>query len=290
MRRSKIFSLGLWLGVAVLSGCSSSKPLGTDASSGGSGASPAECDAPGYHADSAPVTITQVSATVRDASGTAAVDLPVQVCGLDQCFTGRTDSAGKTRVAPGTSLLRPAFKYGDGFEFAELAIELDHVPTQDLGELVALPLPTYAQGAAFPKSGRLKNGDLTLFIESNTRVVHDILTYGDESKLVFRTVAVPLVESALAFPQSFGFELAYALAPLGTTFCPAARLSLENSAGFSAETELEVFVQGLDTSESWAPYGSWVKVAEARVSSDATRIETTSGGIPILSSIAVRRK
>ena len=91
-------------------------------------------------------------------------------------------------------------------------------------------------------------------------------------------------------PPSFGFELAYGLAPLGTTFCPAAKLSLKNTLDWPPGTDVEVFVQGLDVSEKWAPYGSWLEVAEARVSSDGKSIDTTSGGIPILSSIALRRK
>jgi len=80
------------------------------------------------------------------------------------------------------------------------------------------------------------------------------------------------------------------LAPLGTTFCPPAGLSLKNTPEWSAGTEVEVFVQGLNVNEKWAPYGTWVKVAEARVSSDGSSIDTTSGGIPILSSIALSRK
>ena len=51
-----------------------------------------------------------------------------------------------------------------------------------------------------------------------------------------------------------------------------------------------MFVQGLVVDEKWAPYGNWRSVAEARVSSDGKSIDTTSGGIPILSSIALRRK
>ena len=58
----------------------------------------------------------------------------------------------------------------------------------------------------------------------------------------------------------------------------------------SPGTEVEVFVQGLETDELWAAYGTWTKVADASVSSDGLSIDTTSGGIPVLSSIALRRK
>ncbi|HEY3256510.1 MAG TPA: hypothetical protein VGJ91_21270, partial [Polyangiaceae bacterium] len=131
---------------------------------------------------------------------------------------------------------------------------------------------------------------LTLYLDKNGSFEHDLLTYSDDSELVFRSVPVPVANSQRALPPNLAIELAYGLAPLGTTFCPPAQLSLKNSARWPAGTEVEVFVQGLDVSEDWAPYGTWLSVAEARVSSDGKSIDTTSGGIPILSSIALRRK
>jgi hypothetical protein len=60
-------------------------------------------------------------------------------------------------------------------------------------------------------------------------------------------------------------------------------------------TEVEVFIQGLKTGSvdhgpDWAPYGGWAPVATAVVSADGSTIDTTDGGIPILSSVALRRK
>jgi hypothetical protein len=80
------------------------------------------------------------------------------------------------------------------------------------------------------------------------------------------------------------------VAPLGTTFCPPAPLTVVNREGWPRGTEVEVFVQGLDVAQKWAPYGSWVKVGEAAVSADERSIVSTSGGITILSAIALRRK
>jgi hypothetical protein len=237
-----------------------------------------------------PVPLAHVRASIRLPSGEHAAYLPVQVCGINNCIVDKTDESGKLNVAPGEPpLVLPALKYGDGFDFAELAVQLGSEPTQDLGELVALPLPTLAEGTPFPKSGPLTNGDLTLQLDSAGSLEHDTLSYSDD-QLLFRSVPVPIADSQQALPESFGFELAYGVAPLGTTFCPAAKLSLKNSAKWPAGTEVEVFVQGLDVSAKWAPYGTWQQVAEARVSSDGSRIDTTSGGIPILSSIALRRK
>lgn len=268
----------------LASGCSS-----TSDTSGQPNPTPAVCDAPGYYVEADSTPIKQVNATLVLPSGEAAATLPVQVCGIDNCFKYKTNQNGVLSVSPAQPLVRPALKYGDGFEFAELAIPLAD-GTQNLGELIALPLPTYAEGAAFPKSGAVSNGEVTLKLASNGKVEHDILTYSDPSELVFRSVPVPVSESEKALPPSFGFELAYGLAPLGSTFCPAAGLSLENTLAWEPGTEVEVFVQGLDVNENWAPYGTWLQVAEASVSSDGKTIDTTSGGIPILSSIALRRK
>jgi len=277
-----ILSAGLALLAAV--GCSSTSDPATN------DVTPAVCEAPGYAVENESVTIERVSAFLRLPSGEPIADLPIQVCGLDLCNNYDSDANGKLVAEPRSSIERPALKYGDGFDFAELAVLLGSEATQDLGDLVAAPLPPFAEGAKFPKTGALTNGDLTLHLASNGSFEIDTLTYGDEAEQVFRSVSIPVADSEQALPKSFGFELAYGVAPLGTTFCPPAGLSLKNSANWPAGSELEVFVQGLNVNEKWAPYGTWLKVADARVSSDGKRIDTTSGGIPILSSIALRRK
>jgi hypothetical protein len=284
MQRPTTLTLSAGLALVAALGC------GSTSESVQSTTPPPVCEPPGYHVDSEAVTVQQVRASLRLPSGDPAAEHPVQVCGLDVCLNYETDSGGVLNVAPRASMLLPALKYGDGFDFAELAVPLGSEAKRDLGELVALPLPALAEGAKFPKSGSLTSGDLTLRLDANGSFEHDILTYSDDAQLVFRSVAIPVAESAQALPESFGFELAYGVGPVGTTFCPPAKLSLKNSADWPPGTEVEIFVQGLDVSEKWAPYASWLLVAEARVSSDGRSIDTTSGGIPILSSIALRRK
>lgn len=297
----------LALSLTFALGCASSKPLtpndaaagmggtGNAGVGGGDGGSAGRagitaCPAPGYSSASAPVVIDEVDAQLVDAQGAPTANVKVQVCGLDACFYGTSNAAGKTSVVPASALTSPAFKYGDGFGFARLAIALDSSAKQDLGQLVALPLPDYSAGAAFPSAGEVSNGDLTLVLAPGTAVVHDVLTYSDDSELVFRSVPIPLAQSSRAVDPSLAFELAFGVAPLGTTFCPGAALRVGNALAWAAGTAVEVFVQGLETNQDWAPYGGWVKVADASVSADARSIETTSGGIPILSSIALRRK
>lgn len=279
MERSTTLCCGLALFASF--GCSSTSDAASDAT-------PVQCEALDYRGNAEPITIAQVQAEFRLPSGEAAANLPVQVCGINLCLNYTASGSGALNVAPRSSMVLPALKYGDGFDFAELAVPLSD-PKPDLGELVAVPLPAFSEGSQFPKSGALTNGDLTLDLDSRGSFEHDILTYRDD-ELVFRSVAIPVGESPQALDPSLRFEVAYGVAPLGTTFCPPAKISLKNTGNWDPGTVVEVFVQGLDVAEKWAPYGQWVQVAEANVSSDGRRIETTSGGIPILSSIALRRK
>jgi len=249
---------------------------------------PAVCEEQDYHVESESIQLEQVRATLRLPSGEAAAELAVQVCGIDTCLKFETNASGVLNERVAQKMLRPAFKYGDGFDYAELAAPLTE-NNQNLGELIALPLPPLAEGAKFPASGAVTSGDVTLRITKNGSVEHDVLTYTDE-ELVFRSVEVPVADSPQALPPELGFELSYGLAPLASVFCPPAPLSVKNKLNWAPGAEVEVFVQGLSVDEKWAPYGTWLQVAEARVSSDGKSIDTTSGGIPILSSIALRRK
>jgi hypothetical protein len=293
------------LSAAFVIGCSASKPLSADITGGGGGGQPSSgntagshagtgggstCTAPDYASNAAPVQLDEVQMKLVDLGGAPVPDVPVQVCGLDICLNASTESSGVLTLSPRRTFLSPAVKYGDGFGFAKLAVALSSEPKQLLGNLVVLTLPDYSDGAPFPKSGEVTNGDVTLILASGSAVSHDILTYTDASELVFRSVPIPLAQSAPALDPSLSFELGYSLAPVSTTFCPPAGLRLKNSAGWAAGTAVEVFIQGLEVDHAWAPYAGWVRVAEASVGSDGSSIETTSGGIPILSSIAVRRK
>jgi len=285
----------------ALAGCSSSQPLASNGSAGASGSvgstsggsangGAATCSPPGYHSDAAPIEIDQVDAQISDPNGKAVANFPVQVCGLDICVNGSSDGSGRTVVSPGEKLQSPAFKYGDGFEFAKLAAPLGKEAKQDLGAILALPLPSNAEGAAFASSGEVTNGDVTLILADHTSVAHDLLTYSEPADRVFRSVQIPLAKSTRAVDPSLGFELAYALAPVSTVLCPAPAVRVKNALGWDPGTAVEVYIQGLEVDEKWAPYAGWVKVADASVTDDGASIESTSGGIPILSSVAFRKK
>ncbi|MEO6598496.1 MAG: hypothetical protein ABIQ16_01395, partial [Polyangiaceae bacterium] len=139
--------LGCVLSLISLLGCSSSGPRITDPAGGnggggyGSAGAGPVCTPPGYHVDAEALPLAQVSATLVDPSGEALGHVYVQVCGINQCYTGFSDPGGKTVVTVDEPLVLPAFKYGDGYEFAELAAPLGAERDQDVGRIVAVPLP-----------------------------------------------------------------------------------------------------------------------------------------------------
>src|SRR4051812_22010664 len=156
MHRPTTLTLCSLFALFAASGCGS-----TSDDVGQPDSTPAVCEAPGYHVDSEPIDVKQVRATLEVPSGDPAADLPVQVCGIDACLKFNADVNGVLSVSPAQKMLEPAFKYGDGFDYAELAAPLT-ANNQDLGKIIALPLPALAEGTKFPKSGTVTNGDVTL--------------------------------------------------------------------------------------------------------------------------------
>jgi hypothetical protein len=290
-------------GALVAAACSSTPVNGGASAAGGSGGTAGSsgagnagssgtsaCPGPGYHVDESPILIDGVGAQIVDSAQAPLAGVPVQVCGLDVCFNGISAANGSAEVDPAMNLARPAYKYGDGLDYARLAVLLPaSPPKQSLGNLQAMALPSYASGTPFPASGSFSAGPVTLTLAPGTDTEHDLLTYSAD-QLVLRVVEIPLAVSTQAVPASFGFARAYALAPLGTTFCPAAALSLPNTEGWAPGTAAEIFIQGLEVDEAFAQYATWTQVADATVSSDGASIDSQSGGIPILSAIGVRKK
>jgi hypothetical protein len=294
---------GLALAALALACGSSAASPGTGAagaagstSSGGAGGAGSECPAgPGYHADSAPVVLASVSARISDAQGSPVANLPVQVCGLDLCINGQTDGQGRAAVSLGMPETLPAFKYGTGFdasagfEFAKFAVPLGATSTQDLGNITAVRLPDFAEGVPIT-TGEIQMGPVALEVASGTKVLHDLLTYTEDIELRFRSAEIPPDGSVPAVPASLGLSAAYALGPVGTRLCPPAGLSIENTLQWPPGTEVEFFLHGVEIDEEWAPYGGWAKIADGAVNAAGTRLESATGGLPILSAIGVRPK
>jgi hypothetical protein len=179
----------------------------------------------------------------------------------------------------------PACKFGDGKAWAKLAIPFGE-GTTDLGTLIAVALPGFADGVPLEAGTVATSGAVTLTLAEDARVEIDTLSYEEEAPWAFRAAAV--TGDALA-QLGQDFALAFALAPLETRICPSPALSVANDAELSAGTELELFSLGLDVSEHWAPYASWQKVGEGLVSEDGSTLEFP-GGLPVLTAIGIREK
>jgi hypothetical protein len=250
---------------------------------------PMVCEAEGHVTSAEAQPVGSVEATVQDLAGNAPSGLLVQVCGLDLCINGETDQSGYAAVSVGDSMLLPAFKYGDGLRYGKLALLLsDASGSVDLGELALPVMPT--TGFAIAQGAIASSAGVELSVAEGATVTFDRLTYRTEDEQAFRAAELPPDRAPAGFGEGFDFELFYSLGPLDTELCPAASLSLPNGAGFEPGSEVELFLHGLDIAERHAPYGGFAKFADGVVSDDGETILTTSGGLPLISLVAVRRK
>jgi hypothetical protein len=212
----------------------------------------------------------------------------VQVCGTDLCVPGESSEDGSVTIQPNQALTRPAFKFGEGVVTPRFAWLLPPEPTVALGVVHTVRLPDISSGVPLQSGATVTSGGLTLTLPDGGRVEVDRLTFRTDEEQAFRAVQVPLEHA----PEVIGneFELVYAGTPTDTVFCPPAQLIIENSEGWPAGTDVEVYLHGVDIEEEWAPYGGWGKVSDARVSDDGARIETTSPGLPLLGVLGFKRR
>jgi hypothetical protein len=278
-------------GSAGSAGSGGSSGQGASGGSAGSGARNACPDGPGTPGAVREQQVTSVRAQLLDLAGNPAIESP-QLCGIDVCvFIKDTDAAGNLMVTPSRSFDRPAFKNGLGLRYARFAFLLPNQPDHDLGAVRTASLPAFADGAELVAGREVASGPVTMGFAADAKFEIDIVTYAKAEERTFRAAAVPIDQAPRAVDPSLGLELLFALSPVDTVICPAARMGVANSAGWAAATAVEFFVHGVSIEERWAPYGGWAKVSDGAVSSDGARITTAeSGGIPVLGVIGIRRK
>lgn len=269
--------------------------LGNDAgragsSFGGSPSGPGKCAGPGYKEPAEPQQVDEVSARLVDQDGSVIANEPVQVCGSDVCFYGVTTEAGGVAIRPGQSMTKPAFKFGEGKVSARFAWLLPAEPVVDLGTVQSVRLPSLADGAALEPGNTATSNGLSITPAEGSAITHDRLTFQTPEERRLRAVRVGLDVAPPVVDAELGLELLYAATPVETVFCPPSRLAIENTEGWAAGTQVEVFLHGVDIEEAWAPYGGWAKVADAVVSEDAARVETLDPGLPVLGVLGFRRK
>jgi hypothetical protein len=259
---------------------------GQAGSGGKSGSASAACpkgkNAP---SDVEPVDVGLVSAQIVDQDGAPTSSGLVQVCGKNLCFDAGVGDNGKLAKQVNDSLTLPACKFGDGLTWGKLAIPLG-AGDSALGTLMTVRLPDFADSAPLLPGTSVSSGGVTLSLDAAAHVEVDFLTYEDQTQQGFR--AAPLPEPALTQLRQ-DFVAGYALSPLETRICPSPALSLPNTTNLAPGTALELLLLGLNVTEEWAPYGSWLKVGEGLVADDGETLEF-SNGVPLLTAIGVREK
>ena len=266
---------------------------GTGATGGGTGGvgGGATCPGPGYVTAPTTRTFTSVTATVQDLSGAPVTKALAQVCGTDLCINGGpADAQGKVFVdMSGQTLMNPHFKYGNGLLHVKFIMGLPEQAVVDLGIVKTAALPDVTTGAPMAPGGTATSGGVSLTVPSSASITTDpFLPEGADG---FRAVVIPKEQAPVAVDATKAFEIIVGTAPLETKFCPPAALSVPNSAGWPAGTAVEFWIEGLDITEEWAPYGGWQKTSDGAVSADGATVATDpAGGIAWLSSVVAIRK
>jgi len=263
---------------------------------GGARTEPASCEIPSYaDATLASTMVGKVTIAVHDTDGAPVVDAPVTVCGVDVCSNlEHTDTDGVAVVNLRSAVTKPALKFGDGLAYAELAILLDHAEAgADFPDLTLPALP--GDGAPISACATARSNGAELTLAPNATFTLDTLPpYATPDSRAFRAAELPPEQFPAGIEHGAELELIFTLAPLGAVICPPAELRLPNTAGWEPGTRVEFLVQGFGVGvehgdQPFAPYGEWQSVATGVVDASGETLRTTSGGLPIISNVGVRR-
>ena len=281
---------------------------GSAASSGGAGGAIATTCGPGtFGGGETALTPSSVTAAVVDGTGAPISGQPAMACGIDLCTAvQRTDASGKIVLANQFALKKPALRLGDALAYTQLSIPLT-MATTDLtagGKTLTLGKLSNKAGATLAAGTAAASGDVTLILAAGTTVSIDTLTYGTPDAQMFRSASIPVggLVPWLASVQLGGapanFSLFYGVAPLETTFCPPAKVTIAlphataspNDLGWAPGTVVELWITSGDVSQAYAPYGGWRKMSDGVVGSDGASISTLAGqGFSVLDNFAVRK-
>jgi hypothetical protein len=256
---------------------------------------PSMCDeGPNYYDETLPKQeVGALGARLLADGVEPAGDVLVFLCGVDVCSQPAfSDESGEVSVAFRTPVTKPAFKYGDGLEYAELALLIDDAESgRELGDLYLPRLPEAGSPIA-PGRRSESNGVAIELAENTTTDLEDLLPpYDTPDGRAFRAVEIPLDQLPVGIDRGQELELVFGLAPLGAALCPAARLELPNSAGWAPGTEVEFLLEGFGVTDLqfWAPYGEWAVFASGEVDASGEKLVTSGDGLPLISNVGVRR-
>jgi hypothetical protein len=280
--------------LATLAAACGSDPLGQPGP-GSEQPLPAVCDdGPNYaNHELEPEDVGTVSARLLADGEAPAANVLVTVCGVDVCSRPEHSGAdGHVAVTFTSPVTKPAFKYGDGLVYGTFALLLeDAAAGVELGELYLPRLPE--TGAPIRAGRRSESGGVAIELAPNATTDADELLppYDSEDASAFRAAEFPVEAMPPGADHGQGLELVFALAPLGATLCPAARLELPNVHGWEPGTEVEFLLEGFGVTDLqfWAPYGEWAVFATGEVSASGEHLVTIGDGLPLISNVGVRR-
>jgi hypothetical protein len=254
-------------------------------------AAPVTCEETDFGDPSLPtVSVGEVSVTLHDSDDAPIVGQPVMVCGAYVCGSiAHTDDTGAAAATVGGPTIKPALKFGDALTYPELAILLDD-PAKG-ATFPVLTLPAFPSDGAplTPGTSATSNG-VTLTLDTNASVLLDTTTYMTPDQQAFRAVELAPDRIPAGLDAGAGLEQVFALAPVGAEPCPAAALTLPNSAGWDPGTAVEFLIEGLQVvDQPYAPYGDWQSIGTGAVDDSGATLVLTSGTLPIISNVGVRR-
>ncbi|HEV8548762.1 MAG TPA: hypothetical protein VGQ57_07040 [Polyangiaceae bacterium] len=258
---------------------------------------PAKCDTPpGYVDLSYPaLDVGEVVVSVHTTDGSPADHALVEVCGINACTNPTyTDERGDADVAVQVPTQKPALKYGDAFEFGELALlfEVSGHRT-DFGSLYTTKLPDTGDPIQ-PGKRAESNGVALTLAENGTFDLPGFAPYDTEDGRGLRAAELPQEHWPAGLDHGAGLELVFTLAPMGAMLCPSPAVELPNSAGWAPGTAVEFLQQGLDAgadegAQLFAPYGEWTSFGTGTVDDTGERLVQTEGGLAMISNVGVRR-
>ncbi len=277
---------------------------GTGAGGAGGSAGTPTCDpGPGYKGNVTPQKVDSLNGKLVDLDGNPVGDTVTTVCGLSLCIFGSTDKDGtvvtcdkQTKlctpgITVGQDMQKPAFKYAIGLNYAKFALLTPPGSTTvDVGTQVTAKFPDFSQGQDINAGADMVSAGVTLRLAANTKISFEPDFITAEEKR-YRVVDIPMAKAPEVVDKSLNFDGLVATTPVDTDFCPHATMLFPNNYGYAAGAAVEIWIHGVDTEESWAPYGGWGKVSDATVSGDGSSIETVADqGIPMLGTFGIRKK
>jgi hypothetical protein len=235
--------------------------------------------------------VLEAKGFVEDLSGAPLDNLVMTFCG-EQCYGIPSDKTGAYAIGVGMFLPTEDYAvHADGrpdhaVDYHRLSANEPSVISVTM-RLPALPPSTVQLPPDNGPASSVTVGDLTLLVAAGTSFDLSIEDYNVTRAL--RVASVPLA-SAPSYAAANNVDAIYAIAPSGCVPSIKLGVSLKNSAGLPAGTDVEFLVLGDDYSSNPPNVGLLAVQATGKVSEDGQTIQTNPGeGISELTWLAVRK-